>query len=272
MRSNLLWQASMPGDNMADEESLRHWLPAVGTVLAGVVAVVGTVVTLWPTAQGVDRTQRAEVDNMERFLGACADNADVWQSAETTIPAIVAVDLDEARTVAVNIRINEVARRDIPDDGDNTTEQILVRCALGARLVPVTDNIEADDLDWQHQEFTATGELDWAWTITATHPKTAQVRLELRPALAASEGGYVIPVDDRDSPSTKYTIDITVEASVLDKVNAWVSDNSGKVTAIGAFAAVVLGGLIGWLAKTRGALRELRAAGTPPPSRGRRRR
>jgi hypothetical protein len=195
----------------------------------------------------------------QQFLADCAHSFEGWRPGQVTYPHDVDVPLDGSRNYRARIDISPGAQDRPAPDADTAAVPLEVRCGIGARLVPVGTSVDVDDQDWVLLEFGEPGTVQWNWTITAGEPRDAQVRLELRPAVALVDGGYTVPAEDTNpgTTTTTFTTDVHVQTSLLQRAGTWVTDSWPVITSV----AVALGGgilaLLTWGKKVRTAARAL---------------
>lgn len=195
----------------------------------------------------------------QQFLADCAHSFEGWRPGQVTYPHDVDVPLAGSRNYRARIDISPGAQDRPAPDADTAAVPLEVRCGIGARLVPVGTSVDVDDQDWVLLEFGEPGTVEWNWTITAGEPRDAQVRLELRPAVALVDGGYTVPAEDTNpgTTTTTFTTDVHVQTSLLQRAGTWVTDSWPVITSV----AVALGGgilaLLTWGKKVRTAARAL---------------
>ena len=147
------------------------------------------------------------------------------------------------------------------------TADLQVRCGIGARLVGIGSSVSVDDGDWFLLEFGEPGAVQWDWTVTAKAPRDAELRLELRPAVAAVDGSYTVPAEaNTNTATTSFTTDVHVRTSAIKQVGTWFDDNWPIITAIAVALGGAVLGLIAWVKKLRGAIAPPTAPGAPAPA------
>jgi hypothetical protein len=131
--------------------------------------------------------------------------------------------------------------------------------------------VSVDDDDWFLREFGEPGEVQWDWTVTATAPRDAELRLELRPAVAAVDGSYTVPAESNpNTATTSFTTAVHVRTSALQAVGRWFDANWPIVTTVFVALGGAVLGLVRWTTQLRSAVRGNRtpapAAASPSPS------
>jgi hypothetical protein len=154
-----------------------------------------------------------------------------------------------------------------PSDPTVAIEDLDVRCGVGARLTPVGKGVTVDNTEIIDQDFDERGVLEWSWELTPETPEDAQVRLELRPAVATTDGRFIVPASDSDAPSARFTTDIAVDAEFVDAADYWMDENWGKVTTVVTLVAAAVAASLAWIRHQRKLLRE-ENAGVAVPARG----
>jgi hypothetical protein len=190
-----------------------------------------------------------------------------WRRGAAVYPRTLSIKLNESTTYDAGIDIQGTGtgglRAQFDPSQTYTDVPVDVRCGLGARLVSESDNLEVDKTDWLLQEFDKPGTIHWSWTVKAKKVKGGTLRLELRPAVAVAEGGYVVPAEDeKDSPTTGFTTQVQVEASPLEHLYAWWDENWPKIVSIGVALGAAIAGVLTWIEK----IKKQRAEAKAPPS------
>jgi hypothetical protein len=199
------------------------------------------------------------------FAERCNRNINSWQRGRTFFPQALTVKLEESRTYAAGIDIsgsNDLRDR-LPNDIIYGEAPVEVRCGLGARLKSTSPMVQVDETDWVMLEFDETGQLQWTWTITGKKPGDGDLNLELRPAVAVIDGGYVVPAGDTDSPTTVFHTKLEVTATWTQHLYLWWDANWGKLSGIVIAIGAAVAGSRAWLRKFRGPGGKLAAAGIP---------
>jgi hypothetical protein len=201
----------------------------------------------------------------EQFVAACADSFEGWRPGQVTYPRTLDIDLDDSRTYTARIDIRPGAQQQPPPDPQTATADLQVRCGIGARLVAVGSSVAVDDGEWFLLEFGEPGTVQWDWTVSATAPRDAELRLELRPAVATLDGRYTVPAESNPNTATiSFTTDVHVRSSAIQQVGTWFDENWPVVTTVAVALGGAVLGLIAWIKKLRAAI------GPEPPARRRR--
>ena len=189
------------------------------------------------------------------FLDACALSLDTWHPGQARYPTALTIPLEGATTYQARVDIDSGVQAPPGPGQDTAVVPLLVRCGIGARLVSLGDSISVENEDWSLAEFDQPGFVQWSWTVKATAPDDAQVRLELRPAVVTADGHHVVPAGDPTRAATStFTTDVQVEASWPQHVDIWWTDNWDTVTTIAAGLGAAVLTLITWLKKAGSAL------------------
>jgi len=184
-------------------------------------------------------------DALSAFQAQCEDGVEEWKAAQVDYPATMSLDVGEAETynAAVDARSAPLPAEEVieADSGAANSESVQVRCVIAARLRAVGETLAVEDPaedsgGWIAQEFTPTGVLEWAWTVTADKPADAELRLDLKPAIAIGSSGTATQYASQST--TSFTTDVDVSGNWLSHVAFWFDNNWGYVTAI----AITLGG------------------------------
>jgi hypothetical protein len=194
--------------------------------------------------------------SLRSFLDDCAKDVNDWQRGAAVYPRILSIELNESATydAGIDIRGSGTGNLRAQFDPAQTYAEVPVdvRCGLGARLVSDSDSLEVDKTDWHFQQFDQPGTTHWSWTVKAKKAEGATLRLELRPAVAVAEGGYVVPAEDgKYSPTSGFTTQVQVEASPLQHLYAWWDENWPKIVGIGAALGAAIGGVLAWIEKLK---------------------
>jgi hypothetical protein len=193
------------------------------------------------------------------------------------VEEIVEISYDAERTVkkdnGVNFRIVADARSTpatiAPGPSSSpATGQVRTRCELGAKLTSVDPSaVRVDkpegtvsDGDWQYKPFNVTGVLFWSWPVTGLKTGTHTLTLLIRPALPGESRTPGVSLDD----TVPYTITVTVEGNMIQRMADWVGNNKAAFAVIGA----ALLGLIGWLTGALTAFLRLFRRGKEPAEEG----
>ncbi|QCU77122.1 hypothetical protein E7744_01950 [Citricoccus sp. SGAir0253] len=133
-------------------------------------------------------------------------------------------------------------------DGVTTQQGIRVQCIVGARLLPVGEDVTVEgdpgtiESDWVNRRFTADGTVDWSWAVTATVPEDQQVRLQLRPALSIDDGARTIT---SDSVRT-YVSTVQVSATMVERVAYWFDTQWPLIVGVAGLLAVAVLAVLKW--------------------------
>jgi len=203
----------------------------------------------------------------EQFVAACADSFEGWRPGQASYPRTLDIDLDESRTYTARIDIRPGAQEQPAPDAQTGTADLQVRCGIGARLVAVGSSVSVDDGDWFLQQFGEPGTVQWDWTVTATAAPDAELRLELRPAVAAVDGSYTVPAEaNANTTTTSFTTDVHVRTSAIQQVGGWFDDSWPIITAVAVALGGAILGFIAWVKKLRAAIAPPTAPGAPAPA------
>jgi hypothetical protein len=216
--------------------------------------------------------------SLDQFLADCERSLENWRPGQVVYPERLAVPLDQSGTYRATIDIRAGAQEQPAPGPGTAAEDIEVQCGVGARLVPLGEGVTVDETDWILREFDSPGTVEWAWSVTAVQLDDAEVRLDLRPAIAAVRGGLVIPADeDSRSPTAAFTSSIEVTGDWTDHLADWFDRDWPVITGAFVLVGAAVAGVLSWLVKQRRALRELRqtapapavgAGGSPPVGSG----
>lgn len=190
------------------------------------------------------------------FVEDCRRNVDAWRRGQVSYPASLVVELDKTVPYRAGIDITGgsdlKARLSLDDDVEVSSLAVDVRCGLGARLVSANSSVEVDETEWVMRAFDQPGQVEWSWNVTGQKPGDYLVRLELRPAVAVMNGGYVVPAGDvGSSPVTTLPTRVEVTATWLQHLYLWWDENWGKIVAIGTALGAALLGIRVWVRKLR---------------------
>ena len=195
-------------------------------------------------------------DAAREFQRKCEQGVSDWREGRVSYPERLTVPLNGTVTyeAAVDIRDHPLPADQVIDTEGGTagTAQVFVRCRLAARLTSLDHQLdvsvddEAEGSGWVYQEFTPSGVIEWAWSVTATEPTDGKLRLDLRPSLQVNE----LPTYSSAS-QVSFTTDVGVEASALQRAGFWIQTQwplvLGVVTPIGAGILA----LLAWIRKVR---------------------
>jgi hypothetical protein len=101
------------------------------------------------------------------------------------------------------------------------------------------------------QNFDTPGELRWAWNIKGKVPGDYSVALQLRPAVAVRDGGYVVPAGESPSPTTTFTTQVSVTGTALEQFYAFWDKHWPKIVPIVTTLGAALLGVRAWFRKLR---------------------
>jgi hypothetical protein len=215
-------------------------------------------------------------DELEQHLAACAQQLDSRQLGQVAYPRFLRVPLGREAMYEASLDIRPGAEQQPAPEAGTQVETVEVRCGVGARLVGLGESVAVDDEnEWIYVEFDTPGVFEWAWIVRATKLEDSQVRLELRPAVAVSGGGFVVPGnDDPRAPTVGYESDIDVQAGLVDQADSFASDTWPKIARVAGVIAMALLALVAFYWKFRRAARgeEEDEPAPPHPRRPHRRR
>lgn len=196
-----------------------------------------------------------ESEEFEQFVAACADSFEGWRPGQVAYPQTLDIDLDDSRTYTARIDIRPGAQQQPPPDPETATADLQVRCGIGARLVSIGSSVTVDDSEWFLLEFGEPGVVQWDWTVSATAPRDAELRLELRPAVATLDGRYTVPAESNPNTATiSFTTDVHVRSSAIQQVGTWFDENWPIVTTVAVALGGAVLGLVAWVKKLRAAI------------------
>jgi len=229
--------------------------PTDGTGGTGVIPSPSASPSAVPTGEPGDGGAQ-ESEEFEQFVAACADSFEGWRPGQVAYPRTLDIDLDDSRTYTARIDIRPGAQQQPPPDPETATADLQVRCGIGARLVSIGSSVTVDDSEWFLLEFGEPGVVQWDWTVSATAPRDAEVRLELRPAVATLDGRYTVPAESNPNTATiSFTTDVHVRSSAIQQVGTWFDQNWPVVTTVAVALGGAVLGLIAWVKKLRTAIR-----------------
>ena len=227
------------------------------------------------TPAGVDTaaepTPPVADDVLAQHLAACAQQIESSIEGRVTYPDSMVLLLAQESTYEASLDIRPGAVAQPPAGGDTGSADVQVGCGVGARLDAQGESIAVEDEgEWVYREFSTPGFSQWSWTVRSTRPQDAKIRLELRPAVPVSGGGYVVPANDVPGVQTAgFTTEVQVQAGLVDEASFWTTTMWPKIVAIAAVAGGALLGLITWLQKMRTSLGDpdgsARSPGTRDP-------
>lgn len=196
-------------------------------------------------------------DELEQHLAACAQQMDSRQLGQVRYPLSLPVQLGQEATYEASLDIRPGAVQQPAPNADTQVATVEVRCGVGARLIGLANSITVEDEnEWVYLQFDTFGVFQWTWTIQATEPEDSQVRLELRPAVAVSGGGFVVPGnDDPRAPTVSYISDIDVQAGLVEEADFFASDSWPKIARMAAIAGAALLALVAFYWQLRRKMR-----------------
>jgi hypothetical protein len=201
-----------------------------------------------------DKDQQAK---LSRFRESCRKEAQFYEG-QVDYPLTLRMRMGVATTYAavVDIRENPLPPGEVIDTDNPGSDPIYVQCVVGARLVPVGDDIDVEVVDasdggWKYQEFTPKGELKWSWSVTARTPAARELRLELRPA--ARESSAIRNGDTTASYVTK----VTVDASTIGRFWYWLQTEGKLLQTIGITLGAAFLGILAFSTRAREGLLKL---------------
>jgi hypothetical protein len=198
-------------------------------------------------------------DAVALFQERCARGVEEWRDALVDYPArmSVTIELGANYNAAVDARSQPLPPDEVVEveDGAATSEAVLVKCTVAARLTAVGEAMEVldqaseTDAGWVLQEFTPSGVIEWSWTVTAHQPVDEQLRLELRPAIVLDESAGDLEYAGKNVSS--FTTDVHVKASALHHAAYWVDVNRPLIWTIGSAVGAATLAVIVWWRKAR---------------------
>jgi hypothetical protein len=206
------------------------------------------------------------------FQERCAHGVEEWRDALVDYPDRMSVRIDVGANynAAVDARSEPLPPDEVieVEDGTATSEAVLVKCTVAARLtavgqaMEVLDQASETDAGWVLQEFTPSGVIEWSWTVTAHHPVDEQLRLELRPAIVLDESAGDLEYAGKNVSS--FTTDVHVGASALHHAAYWVDVNRPLIWTIGSAIGAAALAVIVWWRKARSPRKSPPPAGVAP--------
>ena len=240
----------------------------------------GSVVPPRPTPS--QTVSPSEPGSFLTFQRDCERGAGRWRPGQVDYPDRLSVQLGRGTTynAAVDVRDEPLPADDVVENpGSSTSELVAVQCVLGARLVAVDEGIEvapSPEGEWSYREFTPSGVVEWAWSVTAATPQEHQLRLDLRPAVRMAGLPSVF-----DTQVSSFTTEVDVGATRLEGASFWFSTQwpllvgicavlAAAVLAVAAFGRRLLGEarfnrMFGRLASRLGPRRPKSADSPPDP-------
>jgi hypothetical protein len=173
--------------------------------------------------------------------------------------------------ISVNDTATYVAFIDINDEpmsageavpyGEPTQRNISVQCQVTARLMPPPDNsLQVADIGNTTRAFLPDGLLNWSWPVTALKPGHHDLRLVIQPAIAS---GPSIFQGDPVTQSVTLVTDINVDATPMQDVAYWWTNNWPSIVSITAAIGAGLVGFLKWSGSLVDAWRKAKATWRP---------
>ncbi|MCW0212414.1 MAG: hypothetical protein OJJ54_03570 [Pseudonocardia sp.] len=201
---------------------------------------------------------------LEEFLHDCESRVGRWRAGQVNWPGSLRVTIGDTTTYSATLDVGDVpSPTDVSIPGPSPrSEPVYVQCAVAARLTPVGDALTVDEENWVVRSFTPLGKVDWTWAVTAAKAKDQPLKLEIQPAVQASNG--VLQVSGENPEVASFTTDVVTDANILQETYQLISDN--KSAAIGLGIAML--GMITFAGRAGQALRRAVATwrGRPGPS------
>lgn len=197
----------------------------------------------------------------------CEDGIQKWRDARVDYPGRLTLELGSVASyiAAVDIRENAILLSEVIPGQSPESAPAAVKCRVAARLVPIGDAVEVNPPqdEWVNRFFTPSGVVNWAWTVKAVKPGRQELRLELQPAVVATDGGYVLLASD--SIVGNFITSVEIDTSAMDDLKQWFEKTWGVIAAISAALAAAIIAFVRWSGEIGQALREARAKwqGTP---------
>ena len=171
---------------------------------------------------------------LRAFRDACAAGVDTGLQGRLSYPETLVLQYRES--VNYNVAL-DVARNPLPPDrvidvgeGKATAEEVKASCHVQAKLESIGDHTKidgSDDSDWVAYDFSPTGVIEWAWTVTADEPVDQSVRLRVRPAVLAGEALVY-----GQNSEVVATTSVSVDARWYDTWSYYVTQTAAGVTAM----------------------------------------
>jgi hypothetical protein len=216
-------------------------------------------------------------DSVVAFQQRCAEGVEEWRDARVDYPdrIIVRIEVGANYNAAIDVRSEPLPPDEVIEVGNGTatSEAVLVKCTIAARLSAVGDALEVDDAGnetdagWVLQEFTPSGVVEWSWTVTAHQPVDEALRLELRPAIVVDEGAG--DLEYAGSSVSSFTTDVHVDASILHHAAHWVDENRPLIWTIGSAIGAAVLAVVLWWRKVRSPGKSRKSTSEPATRRSR---
>lgn len=205
---------------------------------------------------GVEPTPPVPADVLAQHLADCAQQIESSIEGRVAYPGSLVLRLAQESTYEATLDIRPGAVDQPAPGGAAGSADVQVGCGVGARLDAQGESIVVEDEgEWVYREFSTPGLSQWSWTVRSTRPQDATIRLELRPAVPVSGGGYVVPANDVPGVQTAgFTTEVQVQAGLVDEASFWTTTMWPKIVAVAAAAGAALLGLIAWVQKMRASI------------------
>jgi hypothetical protein len=133
---------------------------------------------------------------LKGFVARCQSSQPLWRRAQISWPTLLELAVGEAKSyVAVVDATDNPAPPTVVIPGPNGTgTNVMVQCALAARLVSSDENLEVRSENassgWSVQSFDVSDQLYWSWTVRAKKAGPRELSLQFRPVVRiAGQGG-----------------------------------------------------------------------------------
>ncbi len=230
-------------DNQSASETItRPGGPGTDSATEPLASPTSTRTVLPPPPVPSETVSPSEPDSLLSFQRDCERGAGRWRAGQVDYPDQLLVPLGRGTTynAAVDVQDEPLPPDDVVENtGTSTFELVAVQCVLGARLVAVDEGIAvapSAEGDWTYREFTPSGVVEWAWSVTATTPQGHELRLDLRPAVRMDGLPNVL-----DMQVSSFKTDVNVDATRLERASYWFNTQWPLLVGICAvLAAAVL--------------------------------
>lgn len=208
--------------------------------------------------------------SLQEYRRLCeqAGSDEEWRAGQIDYPGHVSLGMGESKTyqAAVDTRSVPLPPGQVIDSASPKSKPVLVRCILSARLDSVDDGLEVSAENeglggWHSQAFSASGVIEWIWTVRAAEPGDHELRLTVRPITTEQDLMNNLPVEQKS-----FTTDVEVDASFVQEAAHWIDTQFTAVNALLVSIGGVVLGVLGFITNTNDYLRNLRKR----PSRKRR--
>ena len=202
----------------------------------------------------------AQSPQLDRFRADCAAGARVdWRAAQVDYPKTLAATVGEGSVYEAAVDARDArppADRVIAvDSGNGAVKQVGVKCRLAARLIPSSDQLTIDPAgdEWQYRDFSSTGVVQWAWTITPTKPAPQKLTLVVQPAvdLSGSTGQPLSSYGTGSNVEVRVFTDVDVHGTLVERVGYWFETQWPILVAIGTALLLVARPLWTWWQRKR---------------------